>query len=64
MSRVSARKYARLFAEGDAETLFASRKTIGCRLAENEQVRKAVFNFFMSRLRQSALTEPPGGWLT
>jgi hypothetical protein len=52
MSRVSARKYVRAFADGRVETLFASRKRIGGRRAENEQIRKAVF---------ALLHEPPSG---
>jgi transposase len=52
ISRVSARKYVRAFAGGGVETLFASRKRIGGRRAENEQIRKAVF---------ALLHEPPSG---
>jgi transposase len=52
ISRVSARKYVRAFADGGVETLFASRKRIGGRRAENEQIRKAVFGL---------LHEPPSG---
>jgi transposase len=50
VSRVSVRKYVRAFAEGGAQTLFASGKRVGGRRAENEQVRKAVF---------ALLHEPP-----
>jgi transposase len=49
-SRVSVRKYIRAFAEGGAETLFASRKRLGGRRADNEQIRRAVF---------ALLHEPP-----
>jgi transposase len=52
ISRVSARKYVRAFADGGVETLLASRKRIGGRRAENEQIRKAVF---------ALLHEPPSG---
>jgi len=50
ISRVSARKYVRAFAIGGVEALFAARRRIGGRRAENEQVRKDVF---------ALLHEPP-----
>ncbi len=50
MSRVSVRKYVRVFAVGGVEALFASSRRIGGRRAENEQVRKDVFTL---------LHEPP-----
>ena len=50
ISLVSVRKYIRVFAEGGAEILFASRKRIGGRYADNEQIRRAVF---------ALLHEPP-----
>jgi transposase len=50
LSRVSVRKYVRVFAVGGVEALFASKRRIGGRRAENEQVRKAVF---------ALLHEPP-----
>jgi transposase len=43
MSRISVRKYVRVFAVGGVEALFASNGRIGGRRAENEQVRKDVF---------------------
>jgi transposase len=50
MHRVSVRKYVRAFTDGGAETLFARKKRIGGRRAENEQIQKAVF---------ALLHEPP-----
>jgi transposase len=50
VSRSSIRKYIRAFGEGGAETLFARRKRIGGRRAQDEQVRRAVF---------ALLHEPP-----
>lgn len=50
ISRVSVRRYVRVFAVCGAEALFASRRRIGGRRAENEQVRKDVFGL---------LHEPP-----
>jgi transposase len=50
ISRVSARKYIRAFSEGGAEALFARKKWVSGRLAENEEIRKAVF---------ALLHEPP-----
>jgi transposase len=50
LSRLSVRKYIRVFAVGGPEALFASRRRLGGRRAENEQVRKAVF---------ALLHEPP-----
>jgi transposase len=50
VSRASIRKYIRAFGEGGAETLFARRKRIGGRRAQDEQVRRAVF---------ALLHEPP-----
>jgi transposase len=52
MSRVSVRKYVRVFTVGGVEALFASSRRIGGRRAENEQVRKDVFTL---------LHEPPSG---
>lgn len=50
VSRVSVRKYMRVFTVGGVEALFASSRRIGGRRAENEQVRKDVFTL---------LHEPP-----
>jgi transposase len=50
ISRVSIRNYVRAFGEGGAENLFARRKRIGGRRAQDEQVRRAVF---------ALLHEPP-----
>jgi transposase len=50
LSRISVRKYIRVFAAGGVEALFSSRRRLGGRRAENEQVRKAVFTL---------LHEPP-----
>ena len=50
VSRASIRKYIRAFGEGGAETLFARKKRIGGRRAQDEQVRRAVF---------ALLHEPP-----
>lgn len=50
VSRVSVRKYVRLFTVGGVKALFVSKKRIGRRRAENEQVREAVF---------ALLHEPP-----
>jgi transposase len=52
ISRVSVRKYVRMFTVGGVEALFASSRRIGGRRAENEQVRKDVFTL---------LHEPPSG---
>jgi transposase len=50
IGRVSARKYIRAFGEGGVEALFAGKKWAGGRLAENEEIWKAVF---------ALLHEPP-----
>jgi transposase len=50
INRASVRKYVRAFIDGGAETLFARKKRIGGRRAENEQIQKAVF---------ALLHEPP-----
>jgi len=50
ISRALARKYVRAFSEGGVEDLFVRKKWAGGRLAENEEIRKAVFAF---------LHEPP-----
>jgi transposase len=64
ISRVSVRRYVRVFAVGGAEALFASRRRIGGRRAENEQVRKDVFGLLHEPPSASGITEPPGGWAT
>ena len=50
ISRVSVRKYLRVFGVGGVEALFAGSRRLGGRRAENEQVRKDVFTL---------LHEPP-----
>jgi transposase len=50
ISRVSVRKYVRVFTAGGVEALFANRRRIGGRLADNEATRQAVF---------ALLHEPP-----
>ena len=50
ISRVSVRKYVRVFAVGGVEALFAGGRRIGGRRAENEATRQAVFTL---------LHEPP-----
>jgi transposase len=50
MTRVSVRKYVRVFAVGGVEALFAGNRRVGGRRAENEQLRNNVF---------ALLHEPP-----
>jgi transposase len=50
ISRVSVRKYVRVFTAGGVEALFANGRRIGGRLADNEATRQAVF---------ALLHEPP-----
>ena len=50
VSRVSVRKYVRVFTAGGVEALFANGRRIGGRLADNEATRQAVF---------ALLHEPP-----
>jgi hypothetical protein len=50
LESVSVRKYVRVFTAGGVEALFANRRRIGGRLADNEATRQAVF---------ALLHEPP-----